>query len=230
MQPKHFSRDIAGRCLDLLTRYSGEVERGVADDVHHGGPLTTTFLVAMATPIVVLPFERLFKVSAGQVLADDSTIDPALEERVSGALAHGKKFRDAPFGTGTWAKARIGLPFNLAGEWNDAVFDALALPKALADAQDADAITVVRLLRNALAHGGIAYLDEDGRQAKPVVAQIAFASFKFNYDDCCNPKPEAVNLLRTTEENFRAFVYAWAKWLRDTGIAEAPATGQRSPQ
>ena len=52
--PNHYSRDIVIRCESLIRHLLPKIEQGLPDDVRFGGPLRTTFLLAMATPMIVL--------------------------------------------------------------------------------------------------------------------------------------------------------------------------------
>ena len=58
-EPQHYSRDIARRCQYLISHLHPIVTAGLPNDAQFGGSLTTTFLLAMATPMVVLPMERI---------------------------------------------------------------------------------------------------------------------------------------------------------------------------
>lgn len=59
--PSNYSIDLPNRCLALLEglwdHVSGDDKLGLL----HGGPLTTTFLLSLAIPIVVMPTERILK-------------------------------------------------------------------------------------------------------------------------------------------------------------------------
>ena len=79
------------------------------------------------------------------------------------------------------------------------------------------------ILRNALAHGGIAYLDGDGRSSYgSPVKMYAFASGKYDEDSVQKPKPLiAVNFLRISETDYFDFLRRWVDWLQVTGIARA---------
>jgi transcriptional regulator with XRE-family HTH domain len=83
-------------------------------------------------------------------------------------------------------------------------------------AMEAPAVHVLTDLRNALAHGGIAYLDERGRQTGGEAAMMAFvgAVMKGN-------RITAANVLRVGEQDYRKFLSAWASWLRRSGVSAA---------
>jgi len=76
------------------------------------------------------------------------------------------------------------------------------------------------VLRNALAHGGIAYLNENGRSTyNEPVKMFAFASGKYiNKHELA-----AVNLLRISEADYFDFLRNWVAWLQKTGIQDALA-------
>jgi hypothetical protein len=108
-----------------------KVEEGLAEDRSFGGPLTTTFLLAVATPMVVLPIERIFKPSDGRVGAgDDGELYEGLSERVSDALGNGRGFADAPFfSPGKWSTAD-SKPFNIAQQRDAALLKRLGSAEA----------------------------------------------------------------------------------------------------
>jgi hypothetical protein len=86
--------------------------------------------------------------------------------------------------------------------------------QAYKDAETAPAQRILLDLRNALAHGGIAYLDAQGQQSPGPAAMFAFAGLK-------RGRPPAVNILRISEENFFAFLMAWADWVTEKRVASA---------
>ena len=57
-RPTHYSSEIPIRCQALIAMLRDKVQEESDPDGRWGGPLRTTFLVAMATPMVVLPIER----------------------------------------------------------------------------------------------------------------------------------------------------------------------------
>jgi hypothetical protein len=71
-------------------------------------------------------------------------------------------------------------------------------------------------LRNALAHGGIAYLDERGGQTDGQAAMLAFVGAVMK-----GGRITGVNVLRIGERDYRVFLAAWASWLRQVGVTAA---------
>ena len=61
MIPENYSREIAQRCQSLIRNLRPVVAQGLPDEEQFGGPLSTTLLLALAAPMIVLPIERLFK-------------------------------------------------------------------------------------------------------------------------------------------------------------------------
>jgi len=57
-RPEHYSLDLVTRCRSLLEHLMPYVRKGLPGDEKFGGSLSTTFLLAMANPIIALPVER----------------------------------------------------------------------------------------------------------------------------------------------------------------------------
>ena len=217
-RPQHYSLEIASRCQRLIEQLNDKVgdDRHLVDE--WGGPLRTTFLLAMSTPMLVLPMERLFRpvFNKGGV-ANDAELDPVLAERVHDIFDQGRIFGNAPFfAAETWAYADAVAIFPVAKAWPPEIFDQLARPEAMAAAAEAPAADVLECLRNALAHGGIAYLDAKGRQTDDATNMLAFAS---NTRD-----RKRLRLLRISVDGYQKFLHAWSAWLGErqveTSLAE----------
>jgi hypothetical protein len=216
--PEHYSRDIVLRCQSLIRHLLPKVNEGLPDDVQFGGPLRTTFLLAMATPMIVLPVERLFKPAthnAGQA-GDDRELDPALADEVRDVLGEGRTFGQAPFAkTTTWSYVHRHQQFNIADNWPINLLHSLDEPQAVAAARDASARRIVLDLRNALAHGGVAYLDEGGRNNREGYEATMFG---FVGTDKKRGKIVGLNVLRVHQNDFKVFLETWAEWLSKTSI------------
>ena len=209
--PNHYSRDIVIRCDSLIRHLLPKVDEGLPDDVRFGGPLRTTFLLAMATPMIVLPVERIFKPGnpGTAQTGDDRQLDPALTADLAGVLGNSRRFGDAPFvQVGAWSYVQAYRPFNISGVWPEELLAALSGQEAHDAARTAPAHRVLLDLRNALAHGGVTYLDEFGRNSVDQAAMFAFVS-------AARRKRQSFhfNILCVSENDFGAFLIAWADWL-----------------
>jgi adenine-specific DNA-methyltransferase len=95
------------------------------------------------------------------------------------------------------------------------------LATALGDADviEEDAFDALSGLKsNALAHGGIAYLDSGGRSTDNPGAQaamLAFGSAKIK-----NGRVTRINVLRIHQDNFYTFIMNWADWLAASGVQD----------
>ena len=215
--PEHFSYDIPGRCLKLIDQLMSKVRETTIPGNEGAGPLTTTFLLAMATPMIILPVERIFLPTGHDDLeyADDTQINQNVTGEVKRVM--GLKLRKAPFFHGqSWSyasrplgtvKLADGLDDQLCVELNDAV--------AFKSAASMDTSQIVMCLRNSLAHGGVAYLNGNGFHAvNEPTKMLAFVSYKRK-----SGERVGVNILRIDEEGFLGFLRDWSRWLEDTGLA-----------
>jgi hypothetical protein len=222
MIPEHYSRDVAKRCRSLIRNLMPLIANGLPDDGQFGGPLFTTFLLAMATPMVLLPIERIFKPGSGREgAADDRVLDPALAVRVADILAPEKSFGTAPFaGASGWAYVHSYAPFNAADTWPRTLLTALADPQAAKDAKAADAGRILLDLRNALAHGGITYLDKEGQNTEGPAAMLAFAGTKMD-----RGKVVGLNVLRVSSRLEREIILLRASFAPVLSAAQGPSPG-----
>lgn len=216
--PQHYSREIPQRCDALLNELLPVVEGGLKADDRFGGPLKTTFLLALATPMVILPVERIFKRIAfnDTGVADDREIDEALVDSVEPVLGKEHSFGKAPFGSGAWAYISSAEPFNVGQPWADDLLGRFDTAAAREAARCAPTWRILQDLRNALAHGGVTYLDADGRTSYGGAEMLAFAGAVTK-----GHKVIGLNLLRVHKNDFRAFLSAWATWLAEVGVDEA---------
>ncbi len=115
-------------------------------------------------------------------------------------------------------------PFNIAKGWPKELLDALAAPEAVENARKTSAKRILVDLRNSLAHGGVAYLDEDGRNTDGQAAMFGFVGAILE-----NRKVTGLNVLRVCEEGFVAFLNDWANWLnQQASVLEALNEGGAS--
>ena len=105
-----------------------------ADGQEHLGPLTTTFLLAMANPIIVLPIERIERHRGKEVggYVNDRPLDGHLAREIDVVLGAGR-FDACPFfAEGQWRFVTVAFDHqNFAREFPWEVKDALNKPSAL---------------------------------------------------------------------------------------------------
>jgi len=222
--PEHYSRDIALRCQRLIQHLLPKIEAGLGDEARFGGPLKTTFLLAMATPLILLPMERIFKPATRRVVtANDRHKDMRLTSLVDDAFGPTKAFGKTDFGSkGDWRYVPNYPLFNIAHGLPEALITALAEPKAAHAAMVATTRAILGNVRNALAHGGIAYLDKHGGQSDREAAMFAFVGFENDKKG----RPVGLNIIRVSEGTFRNFLTRWTTWLGSSGVAYAMSEGE----
>jgi len=185
------------------------------------GPLTATFLLSMAMPIINLPIERVERCNGARFdgYIDDRGLDPELSRRMSACLG-GQQIRHASFfeeGAWSYYRAPLTVPVNISEGFPDLFAIELEKPEATAAASSLPGSQWSSILRNSMAHGGIVYLDEDGRTARHRPAKFfVFVSGRFDRDDCGRPvKLNAVETLRVSLSQFRVFLRLWVLWLNN---------------
>ena len=224
--PEHYSLELPERCLQLIEELWPEVQRVRAPGQPHRGPLTTTFLLAMATPIITLPIERMqrhFDKALGGYI-DDRPLNGRLADEVR-RVFNAPALAGAPFFTeGCWRFASV--PYrgeNLALHLPYDFFDGLRDDASVAAAAKMPVSQWASCLRNALAHGGVLYLDQDGYQGSGRETEMfAFVSGRYPDRDFTRP-PDRLNMLRIAEADFRDFLRAWVGWLSASGLSRALA-------
>lgn len=218
--PRNYSVELPARCLELLDGLWDTVACDKKLGAGHGGPLSTTFLLSLATPIVVLPTERILKqhpIVEGS--ADDWHLDQQLVDRLRLNFVPTAPFHAFPFFSDSdgWSYARHDGHHNFARGIPDEVATELAKPDSKDAATKLSGLTAILGLRNALAHGSIAYLDKDGSGLYGSRAEmIAFISER----RAQGGEVVGYHLLRISEDGFRSFLRRWVAWLNDTGLSQ----------
>ena len=215
--PQHYSLDIAMRCQNLISHLLPTVVAGLPDDKKFGGSLRTTFLLAMATPMIVLPIERIFKPVQDETVADDRELNVKLAARFADVFGRTMKFKETPFFKAGWNYISKYPPFNIAREWTNQLLTNLASEEAAYKAATTDAHRILIDLRNALAHGGVVYLDKYGRNITDGEAAIfAFVAAKKDKKNIIG-----LNILRISESDFLGFLEAWMDWVQNSPVANS---------
>jgi hypothetical protein len=218
--PLHTSLELPQRCLQLIDELWAAVENTKEKQHPELGSLTTTFLLAMSMPIINLPLERLVNGHQVGKYANDRHLDKAVTDAIDHVVG-GHPLKDAPFYTpDTWSFFTSGPDFNIAEPMPDDITGALSSKKALLDANKMPVSEFCSILRNSMAHGGIVYLDANGRSTYDhPVAMYAFVSGKF--DD--NRVVIGLKMLRVREGQYKAFLRSWVNWLSSVGLLEKVA-------
>ncbi|RAI01431.1 hypothetical protein DLJ53_08315 [Acuticoccus sediminis] len=218
--PTHFSLEVPKRAHQLLR----DLYEQLSDSDGTRLPLKATFLLSISMPIVILPIERIlkYKQKRAEGHMNDAVLNPRLADAVDRAIDLKGKVHEAKFFTGPWQYATLergaGFP-NLAVEGlPDSVAAQLDAPEAVERARSLAADTFCRILRNALAHGGVLYLDQHGRSNSGApVCRFAFVS-----TDRLN-NPTKLHFLRIKMADYRAFLQLWVDWLNREAIDEVLA-------
>lgn len=213
--PTHFSLEVPKRAHQLLCDMYERLSESEGTKL----PLKATFLLSVSMPIIILPIERIlnYKRNATNGPVNDAVLNPALANALDNALDLEAEVHKAPFFKGPWEYAalekEIEFP-NLASDGlPDKIAEKLDSPSALEDAKNLPANRFCKILRNSLAHGGILYLDENGRsyQGAPV-QRFAFVSTN-------DPKnPTKLHFLRIGMFEFRQFLQSWTEWLNEESM------------
>lgn len=224
--PGHYSRELPERCMRLIDALLPRAEHVRMPGAEHLGPLTTTFLLALATPMILLPLERVrrHRDEAQGAYMNERPLDEGLATAVDGALG-GRCLKHSPFFLeGQWRFAT--MPYggeNFALHFPPELEQALERDDAGHAAANMPDEQWSSCLRNALAHGGVVYLDEYGCQSHGGTASsLAFISARYPRDEGLQA-PDQLRALRITEADFLSFLRRWAQWLSEVGLSRALA-------
>ena len=226
--PQHFSQELPQRCLRLIDALWPHVQQVTMPREPHLGPLTTTFLLAMASPVINLPIERIERHidKHGEGYASDVHLSARLATEVDRVLRKARLNKAPFFKPQAWSFVKAGPEqlFKVADGMPERVAVQLAEDAAFARAAMMQTSEWLSCLRNALAHGGIAYLNERGFHGygEPV-KMYAFVSGMYDRRDDKSPKLIGLRVLRIQEDDFRQFLTGWVEWLVDSGLARVLA-------
>lgn len=206
MIPQDFSYELPARCLALLD----DLEEKVPD--MDGSSLRTTFLLSMAMPLLTIP-DQVLSGHKKQVMRGVNQLRRQCAEVMEGPfgkapfrIADGDD-RDFWFYLQLPQKPRHPHELEQIGHGlrhKDYVEPANQLPTAF----------VIGQLRNALAHGGVIYLDGEGLYRPDTEARM----LAFIAEEWGDEKPFPYTVLGVMEADFSAFLRKWATWLGEQGI------------
>lgn len=156
--PQNFSIDVPRRCQILLEQLWPSVSNKADGRLL---PLNASFLLAISTPMVNLPIERIWKPQNGRAVGhlNDAVLDASLAKAVKADIGQSPVAQAPFYKAGAWRYhylpkgvalpdlSKLGLP--------TAVQQALAADGALTAANALAPKTFCSILRNGLAHGGV---------------------------------------------------------------------------
>jgi hypothetical protein len=167
--PSRFAIEYPQRALELIELFEDKARRR---------DLVGSFGLLAAAAVLTIPYERM---KASHFLHDArQDYNLAAQIKKLGKV----KFQSAPFwgaaASGEWRQSRVMGSVNRVDDWKDELGRPSLSPEANT-IKRRSAEEVIRVLRNALAHGNIIYLDKDGCEiAGNRMAYMAFLSLRRN--------------------------------------------------
>jgi hypothetical protein len=214
MIPRRFVVEYPERCLRLLEMLEPQARKE---------ELIGSFSLLVASAAFLIPYERMKSAHPMRKEGDDD-LTKALR-----SLDRKHKFLSAPFWPsadhGAWRFSRIMKNANDTRNWRDQKGFHPMAEKAENSIAERMAGEVLRVIRNALAHGNVVYLNADGHEEEDT--KVEYLGFLSRYEESGDEKKiaETYRLVATTEDAFLEFVKAWAMWIskfdRNFNLVEA---------
>jgi len=200
MTPERFATEYPERCLELLD---------ALEPVAREKDLYGTFSIMLASSILLVPWERV-RNSHPLTQEHGGKLQVSLQELKRQRWPEARFWNRA--NPGDWRFSRIMGDPNNVRDWQDNEGRPSFGPEAnTIGKRNAD--EVFRVLRNALAHGNILYLDAEGRETPGHrVEHLAFLSRCEESEDQ-KRNAETYRLVTVREEDFMTFIRAWARWV-----------------
>lgn len=200
--PDRFAIEYPRRALELI---------GMFETPARERNLLGSFGLLAASAILTIPFERMQAKHFMHDDARDADLAKNLKTLERTVFLKAPFWRTAPDG-GTWRQSRVTNAVDEVHGWLD---------QEGRDPRSEEANTigirkaseVLRVLRNALAHGNIVYLDKDGQEI--VGNQMVYMAFLSRYEETeqQRERAETYRVVITTEEAFLQFIKSWAEWI-----------------
>jgi hypothetical protein len=199
--PSRFAIEYPQRALELIRMFEDKARRR---------DLVGSFGLLAAAAVLTIPYERM---KASHFLHDQRQ-DQDLAAQIK--KLEKVKFQSAPFwgaeAPGEWRQSRIMGSVDRVDDWKDEQ-GRRSLSADANTIKQRKAEEVIRVLRNALAHGNIIYLDKDSREIAG--NRMAFMAFLSRYEETEEQRKLATTyrVVVTSEDEFLRFVKAWAIWV-----------------
>lgn len=200
--PDRFAIEYPRRALDLI---------GMLEPSARESNLLGSFGLLAASAVLTIPFERMRTSHFLHDQAHDADLVKNLKALERAEFLKAPFWREAP-DSGSWRQSRIVSTVDKIHEWVDP--DGRDPRSTNANTiQSRKASEVLRVLRNALAHGNVIYLDKNGQEIAG--NQMVYMAFLSRYEESPEQRKEGetYRVVITTEEAFLHFVKCWAEWI-----------------
>ncbi len=203
MIPARFVFEYPERCLQLIEAMEPEARRL---------SLVGSFSLMVAPSLFLIPYERL---SAKHPLREHER-EPEIYQAIK--RIGQQQWLRADFWSNSaaddWRLGRIVTPVNRTDDWKNERDLHPFRPEANV-ISDAKVDKVMRVVRNALAHGNVVYLDQNGFERRG--ARVQYLAFLSRYEEgeFNREHPETYRIVTVTEEGFLRFLKDWATWLQN---------------
>lgn len=201
--PTNFSLEVPQRAHGIICKF---YDRSIGSEEMRL-PSKATFLLSASMPIVIVPFERIKKYTSRTVH------NKKLKGEINKIFKPRQKIcKKDFFEQNLWqyvsCNERKGFQNLATKRLPSDIVKKLDLQKAKESAGELTTLNFFRNLRNALAHGGVLYLNEHGRSYHgDIVRGFVFVS----RNDRENPAE--FHILRIKMDDYRNFLKLWVAWM-----------------
>lgn len=214
MIPERFVTEYPSRCMELFA---------IIEPMAREKELIGSFSLIVATSVFLIPYERL---KARHPLNRGGN-----EHELYASIyrVERQRFLQAEYWQNVqpqdWRFSRIMNEVEWTEGWRDENDRHPMAPDAKNTINRRTVGDLLRVVRNALAHGNVVYLDENGLETRG--ARLRYLAFLSRYEETGEQRQvrQTYRVVTTTEHGFLEFVKAWAAWLAmlpaDTRFTEA---------
>ena len=206
MIPERFSTEIPQRMRSLLD---------ALEPIARQQDLLTSFTLMAAMPILIIPLERIAKNRVGP-RNEINDVKKARNFSSAWTEVKFKKFTNVFLPSREerprWRyliipKTQIDNPTS----WRDSLGRHPIQPGAINEIETQDVENILTVMRNALAHGSIVFLDEKGEE-KPK-RKVTFIAFVSRVQGQERSSVDSFRVLIVDEESFLTFLKRWTEWI-----------------
>ena len=203
MIPKRFVVEYPQRCVKMLEMLEPAARKE---------QLLGSFSLLVASSLFLIPYERMKKAHPLNSRQDEPKLYDAIRKLEKRPFNSNDMWAD--YAPKNWRFSRIITSPDHTENWLDENECHPMHGAAINTIDNRKIGEVLRVVRNALAHGNVVYLDEHGYERHGEVVQyLAFLS-RYEENEEQRNKSETYRLVATTEEEFLTFIKSWASWLQ----------------